>query len=100
MASAHEPGSGVVDAGCGKGVIGDKTLEDHKEVMEEAGLSVKAIRQAKATTFRFGNQETLESMYGGFFFIIGHQSEVAFEVFLPVQFSFFFFFTSSSDATG
>ena len=61
-ASAHEPGSGAVDTGRAKGVIGEEPLETHMQAMKKAGLSVKLAEQANSTTFRFGNQDTLESI--------------------------------------
>ncbi|CAK0847574.1 unnamed protein product, partial [Prorocentrum cordatum] len=44
-ASAHEPGSGVVDTGRGKGVIGEKTLKEHKMEMEKAGAAGGAAEE-------------------------------------------------------
>ena len=47
-------GKGVVDTGCSRLLIGQSTLE-------KWGLSTRRIQLAKAMTFRFGNDETLET---------------------------------------
>eukprot|EP00959_Pyramimonas_sp_CCMP1952_P406555 8520914-Pyramimonas_sp.AAC.1 len=61
--TAHEPGNGVVDTGCNKGVIGEEILAQHKQEMLKAGLKVNVLKQERTTTFKFGNQETLSSIY-------------------------------------
>ena len=50
----HEIGDGMLDTGCGAGVIGLETLQDHQTKMKEAGLKVKWLTNAPLRTFRYG----------------------------------------------
>ena len=55
-------GKGVIDTGCSRFLIGQNTLEKWEEMLTRRwGLSTQRIQLAKAMTFRFGNDETLET---------------------------------------
>ena len=55
-------GKGVIDTGCSRFLIGQSTLEKWERILtRRGGLSTQRILLEKATTFRFGNDETLET---------------------------------------
>ena len=55
-------GKGVIDTGCSRFLIGQNTLEKWEQMLTRRwGLSTQRIQLAKAMTFRFGNDETLET---------------------------------------
>ena len=55
-------GKGVIDTGCSRFLIGQNTLEKWEQMLTRRwGLSTQRIQLAKAMTFRFGNNETLET---------------------------------------
>ena len=55
-------GKGVIDTGCSRFLIGQNTLEKWEQMLTRRwGLSTQRIQLAKAMTFRFGLDETLET---------------------------------------
>ena len=53
---------GMIDTGCSRFLIGQNTLEKWEQMLTRRwGLSTQRIQLAKAMTFRFGNDETLET---------------------------------------
>ena len=55
-------GQGVSDTGCSRFLIGQGTLEKWEQMLARRwGLTTQRIQLAKAMTFRFGNDETLET---------------------------------------
>eukprot|EP00913_Durusdinium_trenchii_P020129 g18917.t1 len=54
VALVHSPGHGVVDTGCGRGLIGEDTLKRHEAVLAEYNLKVKELPH-KPHAFRYGN---------------------------------------------
>ena len=54
VALVHSPGHGVVDTGCGRGLIGEDTLKRHEAVLAEYDLAVKELPH-KPHAFRYGN---------------------------------------------
>ena len=55
-------GTGVIDTGCSRFLIGQRTLEKWKRMLTSRwGLSTQRVQLGKARTFRFGNVETLET---------------------------------------
>ncbi len=50
----HPAGWGVVDTGCGRGVIGSNTLRRHEEQLERHGLSIQEL-EPRPHRFRYGN---------------------------------------------
>eukprot|EP00435_Cladocopium_sp_Y103_P050503 s1907_g15.t1 len=50
----HPAGFGVVDTGCGRGVIGEETLKRHEEEMLKHGLRLEEL-ETKPHRFRYGN---------------------------------------------
>eukprot|EP00435_Cladocopium_sp_Y103_P051560 s1160_g16.t1 len=50
----HPAGFGVVDTGCGRGVIGSDTLTRHEEALRQHGLQVEEL-ETKPHRFRYGN---------------------------------------------
>ena len=50
----HAAGYGVVDTGCGRGLVGEETLLRHQRELEKFGKQIKEL-PAKAHTFRYGN---------------------------------------------
>ena len=55
-------GKGVIDTGCSRFLIGQNTLEKWEQMLTRRwGLSTQRIQLATAMTFRFGNDETLET---------------------------------------
>ena len=50
----HQAGFGVVDTGCGRGVIGESTLERHEEALRRHGLHVEELT-TRPHKFRYGN---------------------------------------------
>ena len=55
-------GKGVIDTGCSRFLIGQNALEKWEQMLTRRwGLSTQQIQLAKAMTFRFGNDETLET---------------------------------------
>lgn len=50
----HPAGFGVVDTGCGRGVIGEQTLQRHEAAMLKHGLRLEDL-QTKPHRFRYGN---------------------------------------------
>ena len=52
----------MIDTGCSRFLIGQNTLEKWEQMLTRRwGLSTQRIQLAKAMTFRFGNDETLET---------------------------------------
>ena len=55
-------GKGVIDTGCARFLIGQNTLKKCEQMPTRRwGLSTQRIQLAKAMTFRYGNDETLET---------------------------------------
>ena len=53
---------GVIDTGCSRFLIGQATLEKWERMLARKWvLNTQRIQLAKAMTFRFGNDETLEA---------------------------------------
>ena len=50
----HPAGWGVVDTGCGRGVIGANTLKRHEDQLSRHGLSIDEL-EPKPHRFRYGN---------------------------------------------
>ena len=50
----HAAGFGVVDTGCGRGLIGEETLARHQQELDKIGKKIKEL-PAKMHTFRYGN---------------------------------------------
>eukprot|EP00435_Cladocopium_sp_Y103_P011882 s2377_g3.t1 len=50
----HPAGYGVVDTGCGRGVIGAETLKRHEGALQKHGLHVEDL-ETKPHKFRYGN---------------------------------------------
>ena len=53
-ALVHEAGYGVVDTGCGKGIIGENTLTRHIQELNKFGKKCENL-EARPHTFRYGN---------------------------------------------
>ena len=55
-------GKGEIDTGCSRFLIGQHTLEKWEQMLTQRwDLSTQRIQLEKAMTFRFGNDETLET---------------------------------------
>ena len=55
-------GKRVIDTGCSRFLIGHSTLEKWERMLTRRwGLSTQRVQLEKAMTFRFGNDETLET---------------------------------------
>ena len=54
VALVHQPGLGVVDTGCGRGLVGEQTLKRHQEAMTKFGLDIEELT-SRPHTFRYGN---------------------------------------------
>ena len=54
VALVHPAGHGVVDAGCGRGLVGAETLKRHQEEMKKFGLEVEEL-PSRPHVFRYGN---------------------------------------------
>eukprot|EP00435_Cladocopium_sp_Y103_P001390 s2644_g1.t1 len=50
----HPAGFGVVDTGCGRGVIGEETLKRHEQALKNHGLFVEELA-SRPHRFRYGN---------------------------------------------
>ena len=50
----HAAGYGVVDTGCGRGLVGEDTLLRHQQELKKFGKQIKEL-PAKMHTFRYGN---------------------------------------------
>ena len=50
----HAAGFGVVDTGCGRGLVGEETLARHQQELNKLGKKIKEL-PAKMHTFRYGN---------------------------------------------
>lgn len=50
----HPAGFGVVDTGCGRGVIGEVTLQRHEQALRKHGLATEEL-PSKPHRFRYGN---------------------------------------------
>ena len=50
----HPAGWGVVDTGCGRGVIGENTLKRHEVQLKKIGLAVDEL-EPRPHRFRYGN---------------------------------------------
>lgn len=50
----HQAGRGVVDTGCGRGLVGSETLEKHKKKLAEIGETITELPNQKHV-FRYGN---------------------------------------------
>lgn len=50
----HPAGWGVVDTGCGRGVIGENTLRRHESHLQQFGLEIEEL-EPKPHRFRYGN---------------------------------------------
>ena len=53
-ALVHDAGFGVVDTGCGRGLVGQNTLDRHVEKMSEHGIQIVEL-PPKMHTFKYGN---------------------------------------------
>ena len=53
-ALVHEPGYGILDTGCGRGLVGANTLERHIKMLSKHGMNIKELPD-KMHTFRYGN---------------------------------------------
>ena len=52
----------MIDTGCSRFLIGQSALEKWERMLTRRwGLSTQRVQLAKAVTFRFGNDETLET---------------------------------------
>ena len=54
VALVHEAGFGVVDTGCGRGIVGEETLAKHQVRLRQHGLEIQEL-EARPHTFRYGN---------------------------------------------
>ena len=54
-------GQGLIDTSCSRFVVGQKNLKWERMLTTKWGLSTQKIKLEKAMTFRFGNDETLET---------------------------------------
>ena len=54
VALVHEAGFGVVDTGCGRGIVGEETLDKHRGRLLRHGFDIEELA-AKPHTFRYGN---------------------------------------------
>ena len=54
VALVHAAGHGVVDTGCGRGLVGEKTLQRHEKVLNEHGYEIKEMLH-QPHKFRYGN---------------------------------------------
>lgn len=50
----HPAGFGVVDTGCGRGVVGEETLLKHQQALQRHGLQTEEL-QSRPHRFRYGN---------------------------------------------
>ena len=50
----HPAGWGVVDTGCGRGVVGENTLKRHERQLKQFGLEIKEL-EPRPHRFRYGN---------------------------------------------
>ena len=53
-------GQGIVDSGCGRIVVGEDTLRQHEELLQDRGLSVR--REGSQASFTFGNDSRTQSV--------------------------------------
>lgn len=53
-ALVHDAGFGIIDTGCGRGIVGEKTLQRHLELLQGYGYTCTELKP-KAHTFRYGN---------------------------------------------
>jgi len=53
----HDAGFGVVDTGCGRGVVGEATLGCHVEALARHGLQVEEL-ESRPHRFKYGNGES------------------------------------------
>ena len=53
-ALVHSPGFGIVGTGCGRGLVGSKTLERHVAVLEQHGKTIRDL-EPKMHLFKYGN---------------------------------------------
>ena len=51
----HSAGAGIVDTGCGRGVVGRKTLDRHLELLAEIGERPTWVRNPERIVFTYGN---------------------------------------------
>ena len=54
VALVHAAGHGVVDTRCGRGLVGEKTLQRHEKVLNEHGYEIKEMLH-QPHKFRYGN---------------------------------------------
>ena len=55
-------GKGVIDTGCSRFLVGQNTPEKWEQMLTRRwSLSIQRVQLKKARTFRFGNDETLET---------------------------------------
>ena len=54
VALVHAAGHGVVDTGCGRGLVGERTLQRHEKVLNEHGYEIKEMLH-QPHKFRYGN---------------------------------------------
>ena len=60
--TSDDIGKGVIDTGCSRLLIGQNTLDECEEMLTKRwDLSTQRIQLAKIVTFRFGNNDTLET---------------------------------------
>lgn len=57
----HPAGYGVVDTGCGRGLIGEETLRRHEERLRQKGLKITHLTNQKQV-FRYGNGSVDEAI--------------------------------------
>eukprot|EP00913_Durusdinium_trenchii_P018461 g17343.t1 len=60
-ALVHDAGYGVVDTGCGRGLVGEETLARHQEALRQHGLEVEELTHV-AHTFKYGNGSSDKSI--------------------------------------
>jgi hypothetical protein len=60
--TSHEPGFGIVDSGCAKGVVGADTLAAHESVAASRSMKVRWLKEWKPMRFRYGNSTCDESI--------------------------------------
>ena len=61
VALAQAPGEGMIDSGCGRAMVGEETLQEHEALLRNKGLQVVRVEDEVATTFRFGNDEVVQT---------------------------------------
>ena len=57
----HPAGFGVLDTGCGRGIVGEVTLRKHEIALNKTGLRITELKM-KPQRFRYGNGSTDEAI--------------------------------------